>query len=814
MKKIALRILILFTIFVVSLIGFMLMTDKQDALSTKEMSEPTLPVLYMQVDGITVNRMYGYTQEINEASFRESLTPVTVDKNLTVEIQLLNSAAEEVNYQLSDLEDGSLLENGRLSLETTDGNMISEFHINASIAIDKEYMLKFTVNTKDGTEVYYYTRLVQNSGQSLSYYLEYADAFYQNCISGSITSEMLSQMETDSTASNSSLHLVTLKSDSEQIAWGDMSPTLVKKAVPTILEVNETTVSIGMEYIVSALNEEGETEYYTATEYYRMRRSKGEIILLDYERTVTQYFDADISVLTDDGISLGVTGRSIEYATNSSADIVAFVQAGELWQYDISTNKACCIFSFRSEGHTDERCENNLYDISVSAVDEDGDTTFLVYGYMAAGDHEGALAIAVYKYFAATNITKELLFIPISDSYALMSQSLSVLSYVNSENCCFLYYDGTIYTVDISDDAAVSVLHSDIEDGSIYVSESKTLIAWTEGDGDYFDTLYELNLETGETLTIAASEGEYIEVLGYINEDLIYGLAKEDDCYTDAAGNAATPMYRVSIISSDNEVVCEYCESGIYITGIETDDELITLSRACLDADGELKEMSDYQLLYYAPQEDLYVNVSLVVSERNGTLVQLDFSVSGDDSTPLCTAARYLAEDEAMVLEISQISYAGDCYYVYAHGGLYGVYAQINAAVSAAYENMGVVIDSSQSYVWEKGNISTSITLDSSKIPDGLLSAPVDEEEISQAVGDEYKVVNLTGCCVDSILYFISSGYAVTGQWSDDEAVLIVGYDTYNLWLYDEAAGEAYAVALEDAEAAFGECGNIFMSYS
>ncbi|HIV16743.1 MAG TPA: hypothetical protein IAB17_01990, partial [Candidatus Alectryocaccobium stercorigallinarum] len=63
MKKIAIKILILFAVFVGSLMFFMLMLNKQDAFSTRTMAEATLPVLYMQEDGITVNRMYGYRQD-------------------------------------------------------------------------------------------------------------------------------------------------------------------------------------------------------------------------------------------------------------------------------------------------------------------------------------------------------------------------------------------------------------------------------------------------------------------------------------------------------------------------------------------------------------------------------------------------------------------------------------------------------------------------------------------------------------------------------------------------------------------------------
>ena len=815
MKKIFLRILLLFVIFIGSLLIFMLMLNRRDEFSTKAMAEATLPVLYMQEDGVTVNRMYGYRQQVNEGTFRESLTPVSVDRDLTVEVQTFGAEVNDVTYQVTALEDGSVIENGRLILDRTGGNVISEFTLKEAIAVDCEYMLRFSVDTGGDEPVYYYTRLTSDSGQTMSYYLEYAEAFYQSCINNNMTDDMISQMETESSSANSSLHYVTLKSDMEQMTWGSLEPSIIKKAVPSILEVNETTVSIGMDYVVSAKDEEGQTEYYTVSEYYRMRRDQEEIILLDYERTVTQFFDGSLPVLTEDGINLGVTGSDLEYAANPEEGIAAFVQAGELWQYDRSSNKVCRVFGFRDETHTDERYGNNSYDISISSVADNGDTTFIVYGYMSAGDHEGLLGISVYKYFADTNTTQEMLFIPLSDGYQIMSQGLSVLSYVNSKNECFLYYDDTIYKIVLAEDPDVSVLQENLNWQAVSVSESQTLISWGEGSGEYPDELNELNLETGEMITLEAPDGDYIRTLGFVGEDLVYGLAHSKDCYTDSSGNEIFPMYKITIADSSGTTVRNYQTDNIYITSAQIENGLITLKRAYYNNDGRLSSTTDDQLLYYAPESDSYVSVSLKVRERNGTQVHLVFSAWGAASNLLNMDTRYPSDNTPVSLEIPRMVYDNEYYYVYAHGGLFALYNHLNNAIISADANMGVVLDSGQRYAWERGNVKESFTIDTANIPEGLLSAPIDETEVTAAVGEGCEVLNLTGCSLDSIRYQISNGYAVIGQWSADRTVLIVGYDIYdNIWIYNAGTGEAEAVAFEEAQAAFEENGNVFISYS
>ena len=815
MKKIALRILLLFAVFAGSLIIFMLMLNRHDAFSTKAMAEASLPVLTMSEDGIPVNRMYGYRQEVNEWSFRETLTPVSVDRDLTVEIQLKGSDVQDVSYQVTSLEDGSIVENGRLSLSENSGSLYSDFSLMNPVAVDREYMLRFAVDTGEDEPVYYYTRLVQDSGQTISYYLKYAEAFSQGCINNNLTDEMISQLETESSYVNSSLHYVTLKSDIEQITWGGLEPALVKKAVPSILEVNETTVSIGMEYIVSAQNEEAEKEYYSAVEYYRMRRDNDEIILLDYERTVTQFFDGSLPVLTEDGINLGVTGSDLEYAVNKNDDIAAFVQAGELWQYDRGSNKVTRLFSFRDDTHTDERCDNNLYGISVSAVSEEGNTTFVVYGYMAAGDHEGCLGISIYRYYADNNTTREVLFIPLEDSYQVMAQGLSVLSYVNGNNECIIYYDNVIYSVKLSDEPGFSVVQEGLDWQDVSVSDSQTLVSWGEGSNGYSDVLSELNLETGEMISIKAPEGDYIRTLGFVGEDLVYGIASQENCYTDSSGNTVFPMYKVSIVNSRAETIRDYQADGIYVMSARIENGLITLKRSVYNEDGRLSAAVDDQILYYAPEDGSYVRIALRVSERNGTQVHLEFSSSGESTNLLNMDTRYFSGDSSAVFDIPQMMYENNYYCVYAHGGLYASYGNISSAVLAADENRGVVLDPSGHYIWERGNIRASMMLEPSQIPQGLLGASANEESVAGAVGDGYEVLNFTGCSMESVKYQISNGYAVCGQWSSGETALILGYDIYdNIWIYNSETGQAEAVASEEAQAAFEENGNVFISYS
>lgn len=80
------------------------------------MDSPTLPVAYMQVDGIKVNRMYGYCQDVDGKTMRETVTPVYTGRELALEIQSFDNEIRGVDYEVTSLTDGSLVENARVKI--------------------------------------------------------------------------------------------------------------------------------------------------------------------------------------------------------------------------------------------------------------------------------------------------------------------------------------------------------------------------------------------------------------------------------------------------------------------------------------------------------------------------------------------------------------------------------------------------------------------------------------------------------------------------------------------------------------------------
>ena len=74
-------------------------------------------------------------------------------------------------------------------------------------------------------------------------------------------------------------------------------------------------------------------------------------------------------------------------------------------------------------------------------------------------------------------------------------------------------------------------------------------------------------------------------------------------------------------------------------------------------------------------------------------------------------------------------------------------------------EQMGVVLNRQQQYVWERGNQPDLQQLDTETLPASVLAGSLDQEALAAELGDGYTVLNLTGCPLESVLYMVGKGY-------------------------------------------------------
>lgn len=813
MKKVILRIVILCMIFIGGVIGFSKVINQQGVETAREVTEATLPALCIDYNGYKINQMHGYTQEMDQNTLRDGLIPLTMDRVISVSLREYENKIDGVTYEVTSLLDGSVIENAKVGNFKEDGEyQTAEFSLQQPILMNQEYGLKFTVRVS-GQDVYYYTRVVQRASLNTEEYLDFAYDFYETCLNKEAASSLNLYLETDDYVANKSYTGINIHSTQDQISWGDLNPVIYRKPIASIKEINETTGSVQLEYMITAEDENGDAEYYYVTDFFRMRYYQSRIMLLDFERNTQQVYTANTASITTKGIDLGVANKAVPFETNDTGTILAFVQAGELWSYNSNTDKMTRVFSMRSTSSNDDRDSCSDRGVEIIRVEESGDISFIVYGYMNSDVHEGKVGISVCHFSSDRNMVGEQMFIPVDQSYEYLKEDMEKLSYVNRAGSLYIYLDRTVYRIDLTN-MDYEVVLDQIDPDCFLASKDQSYIAWADEMEKYAsNTLTVMDLESGSSRKISAGEGNRIQALGFMNTDFIYGVAANENIVTDVAGNTTFAMHQILIEDKDGNQVKEYSVDGIWTYEIDIQEGLIELRRMTRTETGFVEIATDN--IMNNQNEDENAVVSRVTgTSRRGTIVTLVMPNVITNKEPLVLSCKMLdKEGDHQVIIDNQKQIDSPMYYVYAKGKLQGEYSEPADAVLAADDQVGVVVNSRQQYIWERGNSQTENDLNNEDIPAIFLSGTMDEGLLQEGLGNTGDVMNLTGCTLEEILYQLSKDRAVIARQPDGSVAVIVGYDRYNTLLYNFETGEHYYYGINDSTNLFLEGGNVFISY-
>ena len=852
----------IYTVLLFSAVFVMLAAFSEEAgtQTTAELEDPVLPVVSMNTGSTVFNALKGFTAEQDAGKMRSVLTVLSEDRSIGIEINTYGTQVVSAAVQARDITGDNLIETVTPELtEEEDGILSAEIAFQNLVEADTEYLMIILLETGDGQTVRYYTRFLWSEEEDLQDEAEEALAFARNFHEATFGEEeyeeYLSYLEPDDEEDNDTYARVTLYSSTEMVSWGDLNPYCVTEPVYSIIDLQDGTYGIrGSYYIMTEPeeDEEGESALYRVEEYYELLKGTERFYLMDYERTVSQDFDPENPVGEDGELDLGIADEDLQVVQDADGDTTAFVHDGRLFAVQESGKVLIYVFGFDSPGDTGERETNADHDIRILNVEEDGSIDFLVYGYMNSGRHEGEIGVDIYHYSGDHHTIEEMVYIPYDGSWEMLEYNLSQVCYYNAEEeLLYLILYDSLYEIDI-DSCSVRTAAEDLSGRRTVVSDSGRLVAYEElEDGVSTGRIILLNLNGAVESVMDADEGERLIPLGFLGEDLIYGVMREEDAVQDNAGLSLEPMSYIYIVDEEWNVLEDYHRDGYYVTSVEIADNQVVLYRV----KKAQEESSGSGNVYETADEDEIV-CSVVSEEENLTqttsvsryanTVQILFGDT-DVSTLRYLRPQELSFEGSRELVIRTDSDSGSAlsgstghFYVYDCSGLLGQEYLISEAIeTAAASSSGVVVDDEDRYIW-KNNMQTRAEIDElTEMEEGAayrspaevcleaileyegttadVAALLDSgmtalEILSQELADT-RVLDLSGCELDEVLYYVSEYtpvYAVTGN---DTAVLIVGYGPENVELYDPEAGGVYLLTRDSAEELFAESGNRFICY-
>ena len=842
MKRAIIKGAFLGCIFALALVLLSTLMNQGNTDMTTEMGAATYPVLSMFVDTYRVGSLHGYAQNMDCAYLRDNLQPVGENRRISVLIDTYGQQMEEIAFEVRSLDGERLIESTPVE-EYEEKNSVITFDITLKDLIENntEYMLIFLITPRAGTTIRYYSRIVLSDSLNIREKLDYIVDFHERTFDKEAAEELTKYLESNAEGDNTTFHKVNIHSSFNQVTWGDLAVTEVTEPRITIKELAEQTGSFTLEYL-AGIRKGRKTEYYRIREFYRIRYTPDRMYLLDFEMNMEQIFDDQAEVYINDKIMLGITGDQVELKESDGGNVFAFTVADKLYSYNVTDNKLARLFSFyeNTEGLTDERSAYNRHDIRVLTVEETGNILFLVYGYMNRGSHEGCVGVVLYAYNSMTNTVEEMAYIPYDKSYELLKTDIEKLSYVSRTGNYYFMLDESVYAVDVRSHS-IQTLVTGLQEGGYHVSDSNKMLVWQEGEDLYAASdLILMNLNTQTQTRIHAGSGNYISVLGFMEEDLIYGLARMRDVRENITGITTFPMYCLKIQSDDGNVLKTYRKDGVYVVDSEIEENQLTLSRVVYDEESEsYVPTADDQIMSTEEVKSGSNTLDYVVTENYETICQIDVKDEIDAKTlKHLSPKEILFEGNRSVGELSK-GLTGERFYVYGKDGIESICANPGRAVDIAYRKAGVVVDDDGDYIWRRETRSTrnqimAITEDVVTETKGSLAVCLDTilkyEGISRNTqrrlnqGDtvfdilesdlqDYTILDLSGCSLDAVLYYVNKDLPVLATLADGNAVLIVGFNELNVVVMDPVEGTLEKRGMNDSTEWLSENGNQFLSY-
>ncbi len=842
MKRAIIKGTLLGIIFMAALMLLSAVMNQGNTDMTTEMREASYPIISMYVDKYCVNRLHGYADSMDSAYLRDTLQPVGSDRKIGVQLDTYGRHISQIAFEVRNLSGERLVENTEVEEYTQEDEAIRfDITLKDLIEYNTEYMLVFLITMEGDSPVRYYTRIVLNDDLHVQDKLDYIVDFHKRTFDKEAAAELTKYLESNSEGDNSTFHKVTIHSSFNQVTWGDLAIHKITEPDISIKELMEPTGSFRLEYL-AAIKDGRETNYYRINEYYRVRYTPDRMYLLDYEREMDQIFDEEADICINDKIILGIAGDDVKLVESDGGNVFAFSVADKLYSYNVMDNKLVRLFSFygNTEGLRDARNAYNQYDTRILTVDETGNVIFLVYGYMNRGRHEGNVGVTVYYYNSMANTIEELIYVPYNKSYDLLKSDIERLSYVNKAGIYYFIMDGNVYAADLNE-RRYQVVASGLREGSYHVSDSNKMLVWQDGDDPHAcSSLVMMNLSTQKQTEIEAGRYEYISVLGFMEEDLIYGLTRKVDITTDNVGLTIFPMYCVKIQGDSGAVLKTYRKENTYVVDSVIEENQITLSRVAWNEEAQSYEpASDDQIMSTEQVKTGSNTLSYVVTDTYEMICQIVVKNEIDSKGLKHLSPKEVLFEGNRVLAIPEPEAGEERFYVYGKNGIEGIYVDSGEAVDLAYRLAGVVVDDDGEYIWRRVTRSTrnqimAITEDEVSEMRGSLAVCLDTilkfEGISrnteqllergssvfsilQSDLQDCTVLDLSGCSLDAVLYYVNQDIPVLALLEDGNAVLIVGFNELNIVVMDPVTGTLYKKGMNDSTEWLNENGNRFITY-
>lgn len=810
-----------------------------------EMEQATLPIVYVRYNDNFINMLHGYTGKVDTTYFRDTITPMDYGQTIELWADQGSESYGTYEYELRSLYQGDLIENGAVTeLNHAEGYDKISITFRTKLEELQEYVLVLRAMSGEEVASRYYTRVVVENDFYADELIEFVEDFNNAIFNKEEAEDVITKsIEPNEDGNNEYLSAVNIHSSFDTITFADLEPTRLTKPVASIKEIDDSYAIIQLKYMISAEENDILQNYYV-TEDYRVRHAEGDnIYLLDYSRTQEVLFTTDNVDTTSNTFKIGVADQEkFQYVTSDKEKKVAFVQARQLWYYNYNEGTMTNVYGFcQDDNYTDTRVTYDANNIKILDMNDDGDITFSVYGYMNRGEHEGKVGISIYKFTAEKDKIQEVLFVENDKPYDILKEDMETLLYLNEDGEFYYFDNDSIVKID-TQTMQSEIFIENVLNQHLAVSEDNHLIGYpNQLLSENTDRITILDLDTKVSKEIEATSGERLEAIGFIENDLVLGRIREDDIVINLDKTVTCPISTIDIIDENSKVVKTYSSAGIYVIEATAKDGVVYLERV-RKTNGKLESTTQDFITYKNEESTDKIVVNYKYTDRAYNQLYMIFpSYMYVTEKPKIMITKESVNEEDTTVKIA-FEHKNKKFYAYGQGKYMTDYLSLNAAVRVAYENAGVVLDENGVIVWRKiavkdyHTVADKIKLYTVSDEESTLAACIYMMGVYEEKNPEFSALqadiengdaiediilkytgrqgtDITGCDFENGLYYLCKDAPVITRLADGTYVLVTSYNGEKIRYINPLEDEDIVESREEFEEKVKDSGNVFISY-
>ncbi len=773
MKAKKFRYIIFVFVFLSAVTGFLLysfLRKNRGSADTEDIakSDANIPKLYNVIGDYYINKMYGYSDEMDTMVSDNVLSLMLDDFSMKFRIVDTNiSEVEEFDYSIRTFDTNELVESG--DRKKVEGDIL-DLRLSSLMEENKEYFLQLRLYTKEKT-FNYYTRIIRSDIDFAKKLIDMANTFSNNNFDSNNARDNAMYLESDGTGNARGLEYVTLKSDYEMMSYNGMKLTPSEKEVK-LVNYNGKIGEIHFSYTADT-----DGKSYNIEENFICKAGSQRLYMLDYTRTMNQRLSKSLQYAKK--IDLGIGNRATNIISSKSGEKLAFLADNKLFLSDSKNEKLELVYT---GGNND----------SILPLKFGDSLYFLSYGYNVDDTHIGDVGVSLLKYGWDSKKVSKLAFVKVDVDAASLKESINELAFMVDGGMLYLKLLDKVVGLDIASGSYVTVAEN-LEYGKYSISQDKSLLSWNVGDG-----LNIYNFATGENKQLD-NANEVMLPIGYIGSDLVVAIESQNVSSTINGKSAGNIFEKLSIYNNLLELQKDYTYDNRYIDNIKVSGNRVHIDLYQYDGTNFTRAGEDTIISNKSVKNDS--RVSFYTDNFRGKNYVIDSTKYIESEV---SYAKELSIDSNNTLYNIELNgaYLQKMYYVYINSKLARIYDEPVKAIEDAYTDMGFVRRNGI-MVYARAMVET------------LANTNFDVAQAADYVHywENDRLTRFEGITLKEAMYFITIKKPVFTFTAINNPVIIIAYDSKTVTVYDINTASIQKIDINEAQSIFNNTQNDFSCF-